>query len=75
MQYSIELKYFYGWDDACWSEEMDGETKPMRFQRVDDAEAAIDEFISDVKAAVIAGNLDAEAVRDDYRIVEVNRFC
>ena len=72
MQFKIELRYFYGWDDANWTEEIDGETKPMRFRDVNYARTVIDEFIADVQVAVAAGNMDAEAVSDDYRITEVN---
>ena len=72
MQFKIELRYFYGWDDANWTEEIDGETKPMRFRDVNYARTVIDEFIADVQVAVAAGNMDAGAVSDDYRITEVN---
>ena len=71
MHYKIEMKYFYGWDDAGWTEEMNGETKPMRFQSVHDAQTAIDDFFDDVKTAVFARDMDTEAVRSDYRIVGV----
>lgn len=71
MQYKIEMRYFYGWDDAGWTDEKDGETKPTRFQNVHHAQVGIDEFMADVKHAVTEGDMDTEAVRDDYRIVEV----
>ena len=72
MQFKIELRYFYGWDDANWTEEIDGETRPMRFRDVNHARTAVDEFFADVQVAVAAGNMDTEAVSDDYRITEVN---
>jgi hypothetical protein len=72
VSYKIELRYFYGWDDACWTEEKAGETKPMRFPNVPRAQRAIDEFVADVKAAVVAGTMDSEAVREDLRITQVN---
>jgi hypothetical protein len=71
MQYKIELRYFYSWDDAGWTEEINGEIKPLRFQTVGQAQAALDEMFADVKAAVAAGNMDTEEVHDDYRIVTV----
>ena len=73
MQYKIEMRYFYGWDDAKWTEEKDETEKPMRFQKVRQAQQAIEEFIGEVKHAVIEGNMDSEAVRDDFRIVKVNK--
>lgn len=72
MLYRIELRYFYGWDDAGWTSETDTETTPMRFRTVDDARAALDTFFAEVKAAVIAGTLDIEEARTDYRIVETS---
>src|SRR4051794_24715526 len=58
MQYRIELRYWHGWDDACWSEEINGETRPMRFQNIEEAEVAINEFFAGVRAAVAAGDMD-----------------
>jgi len=70
MSYKVELRYFYGWDDAEWTEETDTEIKPLRFRTVNEAQTAIDKLFAEVKAAVIAGDMDAEEVREDYRIVE-----
>lgn len=72
MLYKIELRYFYGWDDAGWTEEIDGETRPMRFATAREAQVELDEFFAEVKAAVVAGDMDSEEVHDDYRIVAVN---
>jgi hypothetical protein len=72
MRYKVEMKYFYGWDDAGWTEEINGENRPLRFHSVDQAQAGMDEFYAGVKAAVVAGDMDVEAERDDYRIVETN---
>ncbi len=72
MQYKIELKYFYGWDDAGWTEEMAGEMKPLRFKTIRQAQAALEKCFAGVKAAVVAHNMDTEEVRDDYRIVVSN---
>ena len=72
MLHKIELRYFYGWDDAGWTEEIDKETKPMRFATAREAQVELDRFFADVKAAVVAGDMDSEEVHDDYRIVAVN---
>ena len=72
MQFKIELQYFYGWDDANWTEENGEETQPMRFRNIEQAQAALDEFFGNVKAAVIAGDMDREEARDNFRIVAVN---
>ncbi len=71
MQYKIEAIYTYGWDDAGGTEETDGVTKPMRFETVNQAQAALEEFFANVKAAVAAGNMDNEENHSDYRIVPV----
>lgn len=72
MLFKIELRYFYGWDDAGWTDEYDSEIKPTRFESIRQAQADLDQFFTDVKAAVTAGDMDVEEVRDDYRIVAVN---
>jgi hypothetical protein len=72
MAYKIEMKYFYGWDDAGWTDEIDFESKPTRFFSVRQARAALGEFFAEVKAAVHAGNMDVEENGDDYRIVEAS---
>ncbi len=71
MKYRIELRYWHGWRDACWTEEIEGETTPMRFQTIAVAQAALDEFFEGVRVAVRSGDMDTEEVRDDYRVVEV----
>lgn len=68
MPYKIQLRYFYGGDDAGWTEESDGEIKAMRFANIEQAPAALDELFAEVKAAVAAGDMDTEEVRDGYRI-------
>ncbi len=70
MLYKIEIRYSYSWDDAEWTDEKDGIITPVRFRTVNEAQAAIDQFFAEVKAAVVAGDIDTEEVRDDYRIVE-----
>jgi hypothetical protein len=71
MQYKIEVIYSHGWDDAEWTEETDGETRPLRFETLDSAQVALDEFFRNVKAAVDTGNMDTEENRNNYRIVTV----
>lgn len=71
MQYKIEVLYTSGWDDAEWTEETDGVTSPLRFETVSSAQVALDEFFTNVKAAVAAGNMDTEENYNHYRIVAV----
>jgi hypothetical protein len=72
MQFKIELRYLGGWDDACWTEEADQKPKPLRFETVDDAQAALREFFADVANAVAAGDMDVPESPEDYRIVAAN---
>ncbi len=72
MQYKVEMKYFYGWDDAGWTEETDEGSKPLRFENVQEARAELDDFFANVKAAVASGDMDVEENPADYRIVEVS---
>ena len=54
-----------------------GLKKPMakqghfRFETIPSAQAALDEFFGNVKAAVGAGNMDTEESRNSYTIVMV----
>lgn len=70
MRFKIEVLYTHGWDDAEWTEEVDGLTKPLRFETAGCAQAGPDEFFTDVKAAVDAGDMDNEENSRHYRIVE-----
>lgn len=72
MLYKVEMRYFYGWDDAGWEEcEADDiELKPLRFHSRAAAQTAIDEFFAGIKDAVAAGDWDMEENPRDYRIVE-----
>jgi hypothetical protein len=63
--------YSYGWDDACWTECGFGEERPLRFENIEQAEAAIVELLADVRAAVAAGHMVCEEQREDYRVREV----
>lgn len=70
MLYKVEMRYFYGWDDAGWEEGDDVEVKPMRFHSRAKAQAELDEFFARVKHEVAAGDWDTEENPNDYRIVE-----
>ena len=71
MSYRVEMKYFYGWDDAGWTEDSDEASKPMRFETVLQAQAELNDFFAKVMAAITAGDMDIEENPKDYRIVEV----
>lgn len=71
MQYKVEMKYFYGWDDAGWTEETDEGSKPLQFESVQEAHAELDDLFASVKAAVTSGDMDIEENSEDFRIVEV----
>ena len=73
MAYKIEMKYFYGWDVAGWIDESDAGSEPTRFFSTKEARAALDEFLTEVKAAVLTGNMGVEANAHDFRIVVVSR--
>jgi hypothetical protein len=75
MRYKIESRYFYGWDDAGWTEEKDGVTTPLRFVTAGEAKAALEEFFGHVKAAVIAGNMDSEENPSHYRVIVEKDNC
>jgi hypothetical protein len=71
MQYKIEVIYTYGWDDAEWTEETDGVTRPLHFETIASAQTTLDKFFANVKAAVAVGNMDTEENQNHYRIVAV----
>lgn len=71
MRYKVEMKYFYGWDDAGWTEDSDEASRPMRFETVHQGQAELNGFFSNVKAAVTSGSMGIEENPKDYRIVEV----
>ena len=62
MEWKIEHRFSYGWDDAGWD--------PARFPTRAAACAAIDEFIEDTRAEHAAGNLSDAYRRRDYRAVK-----
>ena len=72
MKYKIELRYFHGWSDADWTDETEYEIKPTRFETKAKARTALERFFSDVRLAVVAGNMDSECDRCSYRIVRAS---
>jgi len=72
MPYKIEIRYAFRWDDAEWTVEDDKGVQPMRFSSIKDAREAIDDFVADVREAVVRGDLDIEEDPDDYRIVDAS---
>ena len=71
MRYKVEMWYMYGWDDAGWTEEKDGVSKPMRFRTKLQAQAELNNFFAEVKNAVASGDMDVEETPEDYRIVPI----
>jgi len=73
MPYKIELRYAFPWDDAEWTEEdVNGVETPLRFQTIDEAQAALEAFFALTKEAVAQGNMDVEEDPADYRIVHAS---
>lgn len=66
------MMYFYGWDDAGWTEETDKESKPLQFDSVQEAQAELEDLFADIKAAVASGDMDIEENPADYRIIEAS---
>lgn len=60
-QFKVEYHFGYGWDDAGW--QVDDRT--MRFNSVEEAQAEINEHVSDCAAEGL------DYAQEDYRIVEV----
>ncbi len=71
MRYRVEIKYIYGWDDAGWTDETDEDSKPTRFESVQEAQAELDDHFAKVRAVVAFGDMDIEENPADYRIVAV----
>lgn len=61
-----------GWVNT-WTEEDAAAGLPVKvtFSTRQDAQAELDEFLADVKEAVMAGDMEQEYSPDDYRIVPV----
>lgn len=73
MKFKIELKYFYGWDDAGWTDNDGAGAQPTRFESATEAQIALEEFFADVAAAVAANGLASGHDRSDYRVVKMKR--
>jgi hypothetical protein len=71
VRYKIEVIYASGWDDAEWSEEANGVSRPLRFKTAGSAQTALDDYFSSVKTAVAAGFMDREENPNHYRIAAV----
>ncbi len=71
MPYKIQMRYSSGWDDAGWTDEKDGKSITTRFQTVAQARTGLVEFVSEISAAVVAGDMSLAHDLDDYRIVPV----
>jgi hypothetical protein len=72
MRYKIENRYASGWNDAGWTEEENGANRQLRFETKASAQIALNEFFTEVEAAVLSGNLDAEEIPANYRISTVD---
>ena len=55
-----------GWTNT-WSDD-DG---PTRFDSIESAQAALDDFLEEMEEEVKAGNIEDFTDREDFRIVEV----
>lgn len=69
MKYRIELLYFYGWDDAGWTDAIDDNVAPVRFDSAREAQAALIEYFTEVDAAIVRGDMAIKCQRQDYRII------
>jgi hypothetical protein len=71
-QWKVEHNFASGWADAEWRVNSDDEDSPTRrFDTEEEANAEIDEFIADVRAAHLRGDIDSEYNREDYRAVRI----
>lgn len=68
--FKVECRYASGWEDAEWTIDHGRGPVPMRFTTKKKAQAEIDEFVKETKAAARSGDLDAPHRKSDYRIVE-----
>ena len=68
--FHIQCRYTYGWDDAGWTEEVNGAEEPLRFSSVVAARNALREFFRNISEAVAAGDIASGECVEDYRIVD-----
>lgn len=61
-----------GWIN-CWSEEVDGESRPLRYANEAEACFALQSFLAEIAAEIDAGERDPDCgyEADEFRVVEV----
>lgn len=61
-----------GWIN-CWSEEVDGEARPLRYETEEEAAFELQSFLSEIAAEIDAGERDPDHGYDgdEFRVVEV----
>jgi hypothetical protein len=67
----VESVYTYGWDDACWTEEAEGQ-EPVRtlFSSRRNAQKDIEQHVLDIRAAVRRGYMHPPGERrTEFRVV------
>lgn len=67
LRFKVEACFSYGWDDAGWTETVDGQDRPLRFTSLAEAQEEIDDHLRLVREAVAAGQM--EDGDTEYRIV------
>ncbi len=60
-----------GWIN-CWTiTDEKGNSQPVTFSTIENAQAEIDEFFKDIQDAVLSGNMEDDCYdREDYRIYD-----
>lgn len=71
----FEVQTLMGNDwENCWStHHKDGSTTPSTYATREEAQAAIDEHLQDVREAVAEGDMAEEYDPEDYRIEELKQ--
>lgn len=73
-KFKVETFCNLNWEDAGWVDEKSGgDTTPARFATLEEADAAINEFIRDTDNAFSQGFLVDPYFRSDYRAVPVTQ--
>jgi hypothetical protein len=68
MPFIVEQEFIYGWENV-WH---NGETgEPTVYETKEQAQAELDEFISDTEQDYREGNLEEPYLHNEFRIVEV----
>jgi len=63
-KFYIEMCYLSGWGDAEWTED----DVPLRFDSVEDAQAALDEHLDACRDAVARGDMSDGHDASEYRV-------